>query len=139
MKKILLFLAVLALAVSSYGQLVEDTTQAYDDWRKRVRTQKTLATLTAAAGGAMMLVGGVMYLTQFESEWYNGWDEQTAKTGSVLFLSGLGMAVASAAFLQPYRKQGRLSKSLPAQPFVAMEKVPQPQHSYPSLGIRVRL
>ncbi|HEY1114356.1 MAG TPA: hypothetical protein VGE66_12375, partial [Chitinophagaceae bacterium] len=99
MKKILLFLAVLALAVSSYGQLVEDTTQAYDDWRKRVRTQKTLATLTAAAGGAMMLVGGVMYLTQFESEWYNGWDEQTAKTGSVLFLSGLGMAVASAAFL----------------------------------------
>lgn len=145
MKKSILFLVALALAVCSYGQMVNDTTKAYREWQKKYRAQKTIATTTAVAGGAMMLVGGVMYLTQFESYWYFGWDEQTAKTGSVLFLSGLGMAVVSAAFLQPSRKHGRLSKSLPAQPFVAVEKAPQPQprglgqRSYPSWGVRVRL
>lgn len=141
MKKSLLFLGALALAASSYGQMVEDTTKAYDEWRKRYRAQKTIATSAAVAGGAMMLVGGVMYLTQFESGWSFGWDEQTAKTGSALFLSGLGIAVASSVFLQPSQKHGRQ----PAQPFVAMEKAPQPQpgginqRSYPSWGLRVRL
>lgn len=142
MKKAIIAAVMLTLSCLSYGQPIEkDAAPTIGQEFRKAGTQKRIGIATLAAGSTLALVGGILLYSEYGDGLMGGtgYNDGVGKTGEVLFFGGLGLVVASALFLEPSRKHGRQAKVLPAQPFVAMEKVPQPQHSYPSLGIRVRL
>lgn len=148
MKKSIVFVVMLALTFPSYGQpLGKDTKAELDQYYNRIRTYKRIGTATLITGGAVATVGGILWLSEFGDglPGGTGYNEGVSNTGEVLFYTGLGVAVASAVFLESYRKKNRIMKGLPAVPFVAMETAPQPRATgitrsrYPCLGLQVEL
>lgn len=130
MKNTMLFLAALALCLPAAGQVVEPPTEEHNQFLKRVRTQKTIATAAAVTGGALVATGGMIYLGQMGA----GRDGSSANIGEALALTGVGLVLVSSLFIEPTASKGRLWKALPATPFVEVPSAPR--HRLPMPGKR---
>lgn len=144
MKKIVMFATALILLCSVQGQVIDTThiTEA-DQLLLRSKNQKTAGLVTGAIGTGLVIVGPVLFLSEFGDglPGGSGYNESTANTGEALTYIGIGFIAASTYFFLASRANSRKARALTFH--LNMDRAPQvtgrAKRPYPALGVRMAL
>lgn len=144
MKKMILLAIVALLVKSSFSQ---QTTSSYsltqEDYLKKSKQQKRVATILFVSGAAVTVVGTAMWLSQFNhlfTDW-NEYNDKKLNTGASLAVVGGTMILASIPFYISAGKNKRLalSLSLKNQPVQQLQQNSLVLRNTPSLTLKFSL
>jgi hypothetical protein len=113
--KIFLSFLLLATLHLAYGQSTGNRTAlGKEDYLKKSKVQKKLASITGGTGLGIFTIGLVIYFSQYGNglSGGTGYNEKTSKTGETLMYVGGGLVLVSVPFKMAYKRNKKLAASL---------------------------
>ena len=145
MKKNILVALLLMVSIISFSQPTINLAPAIQtDYLKKSKKQSTIALTTGIPGCILLIVGGIMYMSEFGDGLRPGepdYDESTAKTGKVLMIAGGAIIAVAIPFQLAARKNKKLAMTmgLRYKPIGSSHNSSFTAKYIPSLGLKINL
>ena len=145
MKNIIVFALLMMSLVASFGQPISTGTSLLNpDLYQKSKNQKTVALATGIPGVALLTIGGVMSMSEFDNGLLPGQSEQSknnSNTGEVLMIAGAVLCIVAIPFqiASSKNKLKALALSFRNEKAVLVQKGGFVSQQIPSLTLKIRL
>lgn len=144
MKKVFIFLLLLAVSESIFSQQNEPAPQlAKQDYLQKSKRQSTIAYATSIPGSLLFFVGGIMYMSEF-GDGLTGepdYDASKVRTGNALMVAGGGLLLIGFHFQLAARKNKKraMTMSIKTEAIQQFQKEKFLTNRVPSLALKISL
>ena len=145
MKNIIVFAMLLMVPVVSFSQQTAPSAVLNkQEYLKKSKKQSTIALATGIPGVALLTIGGIMSMSEFDNGLLPGQTEESkcnSKTGEVLLIAGGALCITAIPFqiASAKNKLKALSLSFRNEKAVLVQKNGFSNRSIPSLTLKIKL